>query len=69
MEYFAIMTLHTGTRAFPFTMTVTAPSGATRASLYHHVRTEATRRSGSDADNCSVTFFSAEPNTLALASR
>ena len=49
-------------------MTVTAPPGATRAALYEHVRTEAIRRSGSDAANCSVTFFSAEPNTLAAAS-
>ena len=68
MEYFAIITMHAGTRSFTFTMTVTTPPGATRAALYDHVRTEAMRRSGSDAASWSVMFFSAEPNTLAAAS-
>ena len=69
MEYFAIITMHAGTRSATWTMTVTTPPGTTRAALYEHVHAEAVRRSGPAFTDAAVTFFSAEPNTLAHASR
>jgi hypothetical protein len=69
MEYFTIITMHAGTKSATYTMTVTAPPGATRQALYEHVRTEAISRSGPDFATAAVSFFSAEPNTLAHASR
>jgi hypothetical protein len=68
MEYFIIITLHAGTQSASLAMTVTAPPGATRASLYEHVRQAAISRSGPQFTSATVAFFSAEPNTLAAAS-
>ena len=68
MEYFAIITLRAGNQSATFTMTVTAPPGATRAALYEHIRTEAVRHARPEFATAGVTFFSAEPNTLAAAS-
>lgn len=69
MEYFTIITLHAGSQSASFTMTVTAPPGATRASLYEHARNVAIQRAGLDFGKATVMFFSAEPNTLVPASQ
>lgn len=68
MEYFAIITLRAGSQSATFTMTVTPPPGASREDLYEAVRAEAVRHARPDFATAGVTFFSAEPNTLAAAS-